>query len=423
MQMQLTAGLASEKVKTQFSKLYGQNGTALAGERIQALYDTHTHRFGKKERVRFFSAPGGTELAGNHTDHNLGKVLAAAVNLDTVMAASKNTTGVITLYSEGFSSHCVVDTRDLGAHDAEKGVDTALVRGVCARMAQLGYTIGGFDAVTTSSVLVGSGLSSSAAFEVLLVTALDCLYGKGEMDGIVKAQIARYAENYYFAKPCGLMDQAASALGGLTALDFKDETPKVHNLTFDFAAKGYSLVVVNTGSAHDDLTDHYAAIPAEMRSVAACYGESALRGVSRSQFLDELRRLRACTSDRALLRALHYFNENERVDAMVAALKRDDLPEYFRLCIDSGESSWKLLQNITAGAKDQPLALALALCETMLKGTGAWRVHGGGFAGTIQAYVPMDTMPRFIKTMNGVFGENACTALAIRPLGAIELVF
>ena len=292
------------------------------------------------------------------------------------------------------------------------------MRGVAARMAELGYRIGGFDAVVTSSVASGSGLSSSAAFEVMTCAILDALYNDFVIDFKTRAKISQYAENVYFGKPSGLLDQMASSAGGLVYVDFKNEDPEVKPMAFDFAAHGYALVVVATGGSHADLTDDYAAIPAEMKQVAACLGEDVLRRVRREEFLQAIPELRGKVSDRALLRSLHFFDENDRVVRQVESLERDDLGAFFWEIVCSGRSSFMYLQNVYARPQDQSLSLALALAENMLLNRGGWRIHGGGFAGTTLNFVPVHMLGQFISMMEGAFGERSCHVLDIRPEGA-----
>lgn len=371
-------------------------------------------------RIQLISAPGRTELSGNHTDHNRGKVLAAAVNLDTVAVVSPRQDLLMRLCSDGYPP-IELTLDQLSPIPEEAGKTSALIRGVAARMQELNYPIGGFDAAVTSNVLSGSGLSSSAAFEVLICAIFDGLYGNWQVSPKVRAQIAQYAENMYFGKPCGLMDQMASSVGGLVAIDFKKDDPDVKPLNYDFAQKGYAVVVVNTGGSHDDLTADYAAIPAEMKQVAAYFGEEVLRKVRPEQLYQEMAGLRKKVSDRALLRAIHYFNENRRVADQVAALEQDDLNAFFQYVIDSGHSSFMYLQNVMARHEEQQLSLALALAESQLRGKGAWRVHGGGFAGTTLNFVPQAQVPSFIEQMEAAFGPRSCLTLDIRPEGAARI--
>ncbi len=403
--------------------LYGNRDGMLVAQtaRYINLLKRHEEQFNSTEQpVLLISAPGRTEIGGNHTDHNRGKVLAAAVNLDTVAAVSARDDMLVHLHSEGYPA-LELDLNDLTPHENEKGTTTSLIRGVAARMSQLGYKIGGFDAVATSNVASGSGLSSSAAFEVLTCAILDKLYNNWRIDFKLRAQIAQYAENEFFGKPSGLMDQMASSAGGLVHIDFKNDDPMVRPLTYDFAKKGYALVVVNTGGSHADLTADYAAMPIEMKQVAAFFGEDCLRRVRPEQIIQELPRLREKVSDRAIMRAIHFFNENKRVVKQVEALENDDLDTFFAKIIASGRSSFMYLQNVYARSDDQSLSLALCLAENKLHNKGAWRIHGGGFAGTTLNFVPVAELPSFIEEMESVFGKRKCQVLGIRPVGAAYL--
>ena len=367
------------------------------------------------------SAPGRTEIGGNHTDHNRGRVLAAAVNLDTLSAVSARDDMEVHIYSDGYAP-LVMDLTELDVVEAEKGTTASLVRGVAARMKELGYRIGGFNAAVTSSVASGSGLSSSAAFEVMVCAILDEIYNGFSIGFIDRAKISQYAENVYFGKPSGLLDQMASSAGGLVTVDFRNDDPEVRAMSFDFARYGYSLVVVATGGSHADLTDDYAAIPAEMKQVAAQLGEEYLRRVRPEEFYQALPTLRGKVSDRALMRAMHFFEEDERVVRQVAALDRNDLFAFMWEIICSGRSSYMYLQNVYARTNDQSLALALAMAEHMLMDKdGAWRIHGGGFAGTTLNFVPASQLDKFIETMEAAFGQKCCHVLDIRPEGPAVL--
>ncbi len=401
--------------------LYGNRDGMLVSQtaRYIRVIKRHEELFQKDgEEVLLVSAPGRTEIGGNHTDHNNGKVLAASVNLDTLAAVSKREDMTVNLSSEGYDA-IKVDLNQLEMRGEEAGTTASLIRGVAARMAQLGYQIGGFDAAVTSEVASGSGLSSSAAFEVMLCAIFDVLYNTGDIDFKRRAQIAQYAENVHFGKPSGLLDQMASAAGGLVFVDFKNnEEPKVKPLKYDFASKGYSLVVVNTGGSHANLTDHYAAIPQEMKKVAAYFGEKELRSVRPEQVLNEVAALRGQVSERAIMRALHFFSENERVCKEVQALENDDIEAFFDNIIASGRSSFMYLQNIYVDAGDQPLSLALCLAKQWLQGKGAWRIHGGGFAGTTLNFVPNKEVNCFVEKMEKIYGRYTCNILDIRPEGA-----
>ena len=417
--------LRQSRVGENFRRLYGRReGVQLYQlERYTRLLKRYRELFGEGGDVRIFSAPGRTEIGGNHTDHNRGRVLAAAVTMDMLAFASRTEGKTVTLCSEGYPRPFVVDLSELAARESERGTTLAIIRGMAARMSELGMPVGGFNAVVSSTVAKGSGLSSSAAIEVLIGCILDGLYGGGDMDPKLRARIAQYTENTYFGKPSGLMDQTASSVGGLVTIDFRRDEAMVEALQYDFAARGYALCVVEAGGNHAWLTAEYAAIPSEMRAVAACFGASQLREVFPEQVEKEIHRLRGEVPDRAILRALHYFDENQRVKDMVAALKADNLARFLELIIESGDSSWKLLQNISvAGAQEQGLALALELSRRQLKGRGAWRVHGGGFAGTILAFVPTDMLGDYVAAMDGALRDHATTVLDIRPLGATEFI-
>lgn len=416
--------LRSSEASNKFQELYGKREGVLLYqmERYCRIAKRFSEEFGSVEGVSFFSAPGRTEIGGNHTDHQSGRVLAAGISLDTVAIAAPTGDGVITVYSEGYKGALIVDTgADLEPVEAEKETSTALIRGVAARFRQLGHNVGGFNAIVTSSVFKGSGLSSSAAFEVLMADILNGMYNDGRLSGLELAQISQYSENVYFGKPSGLMDQAASALGGLVTIDFRKSEPRVENVDFDFASKGYALVVVGAGGNHADLTAEYAAIPAEMKQVAAQFGCNVLREVLPEQVEEGIDKLRGKVSDRAIMRALHFFDENQRVMEQVEALKAGNLAEFFRLIIASGESSWKLLQNVyVSGQTEEPLALALEMSRRMLAGRGAWHIHGGGFAGTILTFVPNDMLSNFIRKLEATFGAHSCTVLDIRHAGAVQ---
>ncbi len=416
--------LLSEKVQDQLRYLYGSDKEIVEKQtkRYADLLLRHTALFGERSDVQLISAPGRTEIGGNHTDHNNGRVLAASINLDALCAASSRDDLKVCFHSEGYDP-IEMDLTDLSVHPEETGTTKGLIRGVAYGMKQAGYRIGGFDAAVTSTVAGGSGLSSSAALEVMLTGVLDSLYNEFKMPYALRAQISKQAENIYFGKPSGLLDQMASAAGGLVTVDFRDtDRPEVEAISYDFAKKGYSLVVVATGGSHANLTDHYAAIPAEMKSVAQCFGQPVLRGLTVEQMTEKIGELRSKVSDRALLRAFHFIQEDERVPEQVAALKEDRIRDFLKLIIDSGRSSYMYLQNIYADPADQSLSLALCLAENMLQGCGAWRIHGGGFAGTTLNFVPQDLTEKFVNVMEQAFGEGACSVLNIRPVGAARVV-
>ena len=372
---------------------------------------------------RYFSAPGRTEIGGNHTDHQRGRVLAGAVNLDTVAAVKLNGTDTIRIQSKGYPL-CVVELSQLTPVESEINTTPALVRGVAARFAQMGCQVKGFDAYCESTVLPGSGLSSSAAFEVLVGTIVNHLFWEGKATQPEVAQIGQYAENVFFGKPCGLMDQMASSVGNLVTIDFFDrEKPVIEPVDFDFAACGHALCIIDSGADHADLTDEYAAVPGEMKAVAAHLGKEVLTQIDEKDFYNAIPELRKACGDRAVLRAIHFYQENARVPHQVAALREGNFDQFLSLVKQSGHSSYMYLQNvIPAGYKQhQDVAVALALCEHYLAGRGAYRVHGGGFAGTVQAFVPYDMLDAFVAGVDGVLGAGACHVLSIRPQGGVEM--
>lgn len=404
-----------------FRKLYGNNITELKrqAKRYTMLLRQFEAAFGNKE-VTFFSSPGRTEIGGNHTDHNYGRVLAGAVNLDNVAAAAQNNTNVIRIESAGYPRF-EVDLSVLQPDSKERFSSAALVRGICSRLKELGYAIGGFDACIDGEVPKGSGLSSSASFEVLIGAIVSQLFNNGKVDPIQNAIIGQYAENNYFGKPCGLMDQTACAMGGLITIDFRDPSnPVVKKVNFDFISTGFSLVITDTGGNHADLNDEYASLPNDMKAVAAELGAKVLRQVSLEQVIQVAPKIREKVGDRAILRAIHFQGDNQRVVDQVAALERNDFKSFLGMVIDSGYSSYMYNQNIfpVSNIKEQGVSLALALSDLVLKGRGAWRVHGGGFAGTIQAFVPNDLLEKYITTLEHIYGAGSCHNLFIRPQGA-----
>ena len=375
------------------------------------------------EKQYVFSAPGRTEICGNHTDHQHGCVLAAAVDLETVATVQVNESNLIEIQSEGYPL-VTVDLNDLTVREEEKNSTAALIRGVASAFVQRGAKLSGFRAEVRSTVLPGSGLSSSAAFEVLIGTILNELFFEKKLTAIEIAQIGQYAENVYFGKPCGLMDQMASSVGGMVYIDFEDpENPKVQKIDVDLATFGYGLCIIDTGADHADLTDEYAAIPGELAELCQCFNKKYLREIPKAEFVQKISEIRGKVTDRAILRAFHIYRENDRVRQLVEALRWDDIEAFLDLIKESGRSSWMYLQNITpAGAvQHQEVAVALALCETYLKGQGAFRVHGGGFAGTVQAFVPLDMLDSFKASIEEVLGENSCHVLNIRQQGGIRV--
>lgn len=373
--------------------------------------------------ARYFSAPGRTEIGGNHTDHQRGRVLAAAVNLDTVAAVRVNGTNIIRIQSKGYPMS-VVDLDNLTPVESEINSTPALIRGVAARFAQLGCKVEGFDAYCESTVLPGSGLSSSAAYEVLIGTIINCLFFDKKLSAIEIAQVGQYAENVFFGKPCGLMDQMASSVGAMVFIDFKDpQAPVVEKIDFDFASAEHALCIIDTGADHADLTDEYAAIPGELKALCNILGEGELRSISKMDFYSNIQRLRKEVGDRAVLRAIHIYDENQRVKLQKKALQAGDFASFLSYVTESGLSSWRHLQNvIPAGRKEkQEVAFALTIAEKLLNGRGACRVHGGGFAGTIQAFVPNDLLEDFKNGIESVLGEGSCYVLSIRPQGGVEM--
>ena len=391
-------------------------------EEKQRLDQGFAAQFGKMP-THYYSAPGRTEIGGNHTDHQRGRVLAAAVNLDTRAAVALNGTNVIRILSQGYPL-CEVDLAELTPQAEEINTTPALVRGVAAAFVQRGCQVAGFDAYCESTVLPGSGLSSSAAFEVLMGTIVNGMFYEGQATPLQVAQMGQYAENVFFGKPCGLMDQTASAVGNLVTIDFFDkEHPVVTPLDFDFGSCGHALCIIDTRASHADLTDEYSAITSEIRSISAHFGKEVLTQIDPAEFYAAIPALRKECGDRAVLRALHFYQENERVPKQVAALKEGDFDRFLQLIKESGHSSYMYLQNvIPAGRKEnQEVAVALALCELYLAGRGAYRVHGGGFAGTVQAFVPNDMLEAFRAGIDGALGEGACHVLSIRPEGGVEM--
>jgi len=392
-------------------------------ERQIKIINSFTELFGDCDGIELFSAPGRTEVGGNHTDHNHGKVLAAGVNLDTVAAAAKRDDSIAVEKTIGHGK-IEIDISDLEVHEDEFGKSAGLIRGMCAGFKQYGYNIGGFNAASASNVLSGSGLSSSAAYEVLIGTILNHLYNNGEVSPVDIAKIAQFAENKYFGKPCGLMDQMASSVGSFITIDFADPTsPVIEKVSFDFASCGHALCIVDTGGSHADLTDDYAAVRGEMESAASIFGKSVLREVDEDEFMNNISLVREKAGDRAVLRALHFFAENKRVDEEVKALNDGDFEAFKSLVIESGFSSYMYNQNVftVKAPSQQGVSVALAICERLLSGKGAWRVHGGGFAGTIQAFVPIEMLEEFRTAIESVYSEGSCHVLSVRPFGGIKL--
>lgn len=407
--------------------LYGSDAKIIEAqkERYASLADEFVKTYGDKD-LTVFSSPGRTEIGGNHTDHNFGRVLAGAVNLDNVAIASANGTNVVRILSSGYPQF-EVDLSTLEPNEKEFYTSVGLVRGICARMKELGFAIGGFDAVVNSGVPKGSGLSSSASFEVLIGAIVSHLFNDGKLDAVLNAQIGQYAENVFFGKPCGLMDQTACSVGGLVTIDFADPAkPIVKKVDFDFTKTGYALVITDTGGNHADLNDEYASLPTDMKGVAAKLGKKVLREVSLEQVMDAIPTLRAeGVSDRAILRAIHFERDNARVAEQVADLEKGDFKAFLAKVIASGQSSFMYNQNVYPinNVAEQGLSVALALSDIVLGGEGAWRVHGGGFAGTVQAFVPANLLDKYVDTLEHTFGKGKCHKLFIRPQGSIKVEF
>ena len=409
-----------------FAELYDENAILSQRERYISAINNFCKIHGEGRDIALYSVAGRSELAGNHTDHNHGCVVAASINLDIIAVVAKNDSGTINLKSEGFDQ-ITVDYSKYNAPVEEKfGTSDSLIAGMCAGFLKNGYKIGGFDAYCTSSVLKGSGLSSSAAFEDMIGNILSHEYNNGCVDNVEISKLSQYAENVFFGKPCGLMDQVACAVGGIVAIDFEDTAnPKIEKIDFDLSQAGYNLCIVDTGGNHADLTADYASVPAEMKAVASHFGKPYLRLCDEGEVTSKIAELRAEVGDRAILRALHFFEENKRVASMKNALLNKDLKAYFDGVLSSGKSSFCYLQNVytTKNVEEQGLSLALCVTESYLKDKeAAWRVHGGGFAGTIQAYVRSEDVEGYRALMDGVFGEGACLVLRVRMHGAIKVI-
>ena len=418
--------LNNSGLKEELSVLYGADASVLYTQRhrYSKAIERFTEIFPEREDVHLFSAPGRSEIGGNHTDHQRGCALGAAVNLDIVAVVAFHDEGVIRLYSEGYGM-TEIDLSDLDIHENEKGKSIGIVRGIAARFAQMGVKIGGFDAYSVSDVLSGSGLSSSAAFETLIGTIIDVQYNDGKAGEIEIAKIGQYAENVYFGKGSGLLDQMVCSVGGFVFLDFRNaEQPVVEKHSFDFAKAGYNLCITDTKGSHSDLTDDYVAVPSEMKQVAAQFGKEVLREVDEKEFFQAIPALRGKCSDRAILRAMHFFGENNRAIAEADALDRGDLERFFTLYHQSADSSANLLQNLYATKKplEQGIPLAIAVSKSVLGNDASVRVHGGGFAGTIQAFVPLDQTEAYREKMDALFGAGSCYVLRIRPVGGVKIV-
>jgi galactokinase len=407
--------------------VYGNNPSILDRQRkrIDSLCNDFCSRYGNNYR-RILSSPGRSEISGNHTDHNNGRVIAASINLDTIGAAAQNNTGKAILYSHEYQKEFVVDVVDLDKREEERGTTAALIRGILRGFKEKGYSIGGFSGYVRSDVRVGSGLSSSASIEVFIGTILNVLFNYGQIEPLEVAKIAQFAENEYFGKPCGLMDQIACVFGGIVSIDFADQkNPIIEKIDLDLNTYGYGLLFVDTGSDHADLTSEYASIPTEMRMVADAMGKRNCREITKQQLYRDIPDLRTKVHERPILRALHFLEENDRVEKQTELLKRGKFPEFLSLVNESGNSSMKLLQNIypVHNARHQPLTLGLVLTERYLSsiGEGAVRIHGGGFAGMFQVFLPERYIPSYIDLIEPLFGRNSVKNLAIRHHGAVVL--
>lgn len=407
-----------------FVEMYGQNPTILKSqqERYNALLDEFK-TFSSFEDVMVFSSPGRTEIGGNHTDHQHGRVLAGAVNMDNIAVAAKNSSQIIRIKSSGYPEF-KVDLSNLDIDESKFYTSEALVKGINAKMKEQGFEIGGFDAVIDSQVPKGSGLSSSASFEVLIGSIVSHLFNNGKLDAVENAKIGQWAENNYFGKPCGLMDQTACSVGGFITIDFENPAkPIVKALSYDFQTSGYTLVITDTGGDHADLNDEYASLPTEMKSVANIFGKEVLRESSLEEIVSNIPTLRAKTNDRAILRAIHFQRDNSRVAEQVNALEENRFNDFLNMVIQSGYSSYMYNQNIypSNNPKEQNISIALALSDVVLNGKGAWRVHGGGFAGTIQAFVPNDLVDEYVSTLESAYGVGKCHKLFIRKHGSVRV--
>lgn len=405
-----------------FKRMYkDENYAAL---RYKKLIKNHCEFF-KDDRISVFSAPGRTEIIGNHTDHQNGCAIGASVNLDIIGAVSYSNDNYITIKSEGYNNVDRIDITDLIIKEEEKNTSSALIRGCASKLKSMGYDIKGFNMYTTSNVLKGSGLSSSAAFENIVVTVMNNLFCNKEVDSVTLAKIGKYAENEYFGKPSGMLDQTASSVGGFVYMDFENkDNPYIEKIDCDFLKYGYSLCIVDTGGNHAALTDEYAAIFGELREVSEYFGKNVIREVSKKEFIENICDLRKKVSDRAVLRALHIFDENERVEKLKNSLKENDFIKFLGEVKKSGESSYKYLQNVysSLNTKEQSVSLALYFSENILGDNGVSRVHGGGFGGTIQAFVKNEYVETYKEKMEKIFGKDKCYNLFIRQDGGVKVI-
>lgn len=417
------AELNSEKYSKALRLLYGDDAVEAQKARYSKAVEKFAETYPENDEIYIFSAPGRTEIGGNHTDHQRGCVLAAAVDVDVIAVVSFNESGVINVLSEGYMP-LSVSLANLAPDSCDNGTQ-AIVRGVVSRFAEMGVSVGGFDMYATSDVLAGSGISSSAAFETLIGTIIDKYYNDGKAGAVEIAKIGQYAENNYFGKKCGLMDQTVSSVGGFVFIDFNDtQNPIIESHSVDFDSLGYNLFITDTKGSHANLSDEYSAVPSEMRSVAEFFGKEYLRQVSVDEFWAKLPEIRKKCCDRAIMRAMHFFDENLRPKAEFDALKAEDINGFLRLVNESGQSSERLLQNIYSvkNPVNQEVSMGLAISRRVLEGQGACRVHGGGFAGTIQAFVPKAKSAEYKSALDRVFGEGSCRLMRIRPVGGIDFI-
>lgn len=413
--------LSSGGLDSRLTDVYGcvQNQLPTRRQRLLSLIHTFSSIYGDGREVGLYSAPGRTEMGGNHTDHQHGHVLAAAIDLDMVACAGKNDSNTIHVTSDGYPE-IRVDLSVLTPVKKESGTTAALIRGIAAKLREMGYPVSGFDACVTSQVLGGSGLSSSAAFEVLMGVVMNDLFCNGDLNAVQIAQIGQYSENVFFDKPCGLMDQLASSVGGITAIDFENPAaPVVEKLECSLSDYGYSLCIIDSGADHADLTDEYASIPREMGEIAAYFGKKVLRQVNFAEFWKAIPALRKKAGDRAVLRALHFYSDNELVTRQKELLQAGKFESFLELVNQSGHSSAECLENIfcCSTPEAQAVSLTIAAARNLLSGKGAVRVHGGGFAGTVQAYVPLGQEEAFRSGMESILGNGCCHFLNIRPGG------
>ena len=422
---QLKDFLKEKKMDEKFSSIYGNDAYSIS-EAYKRLSDTikHFESIEKTQEIYVFSASGRTELSGNHTDHNNGCVLTASINLDKLAIVSKRDDNKIVVYTDYSNTPDIIDINDLNINKDEYGKSNALTRGVCAGIKNKGYNIGGCTVTLNNRVLIGSGLSSSASFESLIGEIQNTLYNEDKISKVDIAKIGQYAENVYFGKPCGLMDQMGCSVGGIMSIDFKDnDNPIIEKVEYDFESKGYALMIVDAKGDHSGLTNEYAAIREEMNAVANYFGKKVCREITKKELIDNASKLRAEVGDRAIMRAYHFLEENERVINQINALKKDDINTYIKLMNESGLSSFMYLQNCysVTSSKNMGVALGLTLTKDFLKGEGACRVHGGGFAGTIQALIPVNKVEEYKKYMNSIFGEGSAVKIRVRqsPVCAI----